>query len=208
MTSGMPSAASVMPAMMSGPRRDLSKGSRPCNIGRRHCGLLDSCLFPLTVARALLLLLRWPGMRRLTPRGSRLCASLNPAGLLLQQFVSRSCEFLQFGFVDFWIWSRRRVKEANPLLCDIGFLLPISEGSNPILAVTMIICVLVCHRRWPVIIRHATTCNFPLDGFLFFEVGPDVIIGVALPRSVVQTHAPHAQAIHEFVAPQLQIGSG
>jgi hypothetical protein len=24
----------------------------------------------------------------------------------------------------------------------------------------------------------------------------------------VPTHVPHAQAIHEFVAPQLQIGSG
>ena len=58
------------------------------------------------------------------------------------------------------------------------------------------------------IIRHATTCNFSLDGFLFVEVGLDVIIGVALPRSVVSIHARHAQAIHEFVAPQLQIGSG
>jgi hypothetical protein len=59
-----------------------------------------------------------------------------------------------------------------------------------------------------VIIRHATARNFSLDGFLFFEVGLDVIIGVALPRSVVPTHARHAQAIHEFIASQLQIGSG
>ncbi len=44
---------------------------------------------------------------------------------------------------------------------------------------TMIMCVSVCRRRWPVIIRHATACNFSLDGFLFFEVGLDVIIGVA-----------------------------
>jgi hypothetical protein len=59
-----------------------------------------------------------------------------------------------------------------------------------------------------VIIRHATACNFSLDGFLFFEVGPDVIISVALHRLLVRTHARHAQAIHEFVSPQLQIGSG
>jgi hypothetical protein len=58
------------------------------------------------------------------------------------------------------------------------------------------------------IIRHVTACNFSLDGFLFFEVGLDVIIGVALPLSLVPTRARHAQAIHEFVAPQLQIGSG
>ena len=57
----------------------------------------------------------------------------------------------------------------------------------------MIMYVSVCHRRWPVIIRHATACNFSLDrfpfsldGFLFFEVVLDVIIGVALPRSLVQ----------------------
>ena len=78
------------------------------------------------------------------------------------------------------------------------------------LAVTMIMImyVSVCHPRWPVIIRHATACNFPLDGFLFFEVVLDVIIGVALPRSLVPTHARHAQAIHKFVASQLQIGRG
>jgi hypothetical protein len=58
------------------------------------------------------------------------------------------------------------------------------------------------------IIRHATVFNFSLDGFLFLEVGVDVIIDIALPRSVVPTDVPHAQAIHEFVAPQLQIGSG
>jgi hypothetical protein len=40
------------------------------------------------------------------------------------------------------------------------------------------------------------------------EVGGDVIMGVALPRFVVPARARHAQAIHEFVAPQLQIGSG
>ena len=69
------------------------------------------------------------------------------------------------------------------------------------MAVTMMIYVSVRHRRWPVIIRHATACNFLLDGFLFFEVGLDVIIGVALPRSLVPIHARHAQAIIEFVAP-------
>ena len=58
------------------------------------------------------------------------------------------------------------------------------------------------------IIRHATACNFSLDGFLFFEVVLDVIIGVALPRLLVRTRARHAQTIIEFVAPQLQIGSG
>ena len=76
------------------------------------------------------------------------------------------------------------------------------------LAVTMIIYVSVCHRRWPVIIRHATARNFSLDGFLFFEVVLDVIIGVALPRPLVPTHARHAQAIVEFVTSELQIGSG
>ena len=76
------------------------------------------------------------------------------------------------------------------------------------LAVTMIMYVSVCHRRWPVIIRHATACNFSLDGFLFFEVVLGLIIGVALPRSLVPTHARHAQAIIEFVAPQFQVGSG
>jgi hypothetical protein len=59
-----------------------------------------------------------------------------------------------------------------------------------------------------VISCHATARNFSLDGFLFFEVGPDAIIGIALPRLLIPTHARHAQAIHEFVAPQLQIGSG
>jgi hypothetical protein len=59
-----------------------------------------------------------------------------------------------------------------------------------------------------VIIRHATACNFPLDSFLFFEVSLDIIIRVALPRLLVPTRARHAQAMLEFVAPQLQIGSG
>lgn len=72
----------------------------------------------------------------------------------------------------------------------------------------MIVYVLVGHPRWPVIIRHATACNFSLDGFLFFEVGLDVIIGVALQRLLVPTHAGRAQAIRDFIAPQLQIGSG
>ena len=76
------------------------------------------------------------------------------------------------------------------------------------LAVTMIMYVSVCHRRWPVIIRHATACNFSLDGFLFFEIVPDVIICVALQHLLVPTRARHAQAMLEFVAPQLQIGSG
>jgi len=87
-------------------------------------------------------------------------------------------------------------------------VLPISKGSNPAFAVTTIMHVSVCHRRRPVIIRHATACNFSLDGFHFFKVVLDVIIGVALQRSLVPTQARHAQAIHEFVAPQLQIGSG
>ena len=72
----------------------------------------------------------------------------------------------------------------------------------------MIMCVSVCHRRWPVIIRHATARNFSLDGFLFFEVVLGLIIGVILPGLFVPTHARHAQAMLEFVAPQLQIGSG
>jgi len=85
---------------------------------------------------------------------------------------------------------------------------PISKGSDPTLAVTMIMYVSVCHPRRPVIIRHAAACNFSLDGFLFLEVVPDIIIGVALPELLVPTHARPAQAILEFVAPQLQIGSG
>src|SRR5262249_54097601 len=88
------------------------------------------------------------------------------------------------------------------------FILPISEVNNPTLAVTMIMYVSICHGRWRVISGHATTCNFSLDRFLFFEVGPNVIVGVALHRLLVPTHARHAQAIHQFVAPQLQIGSG
>ena len=89
-----------------------------------------------------------------------------------------------------------------------ALFLRISQGSNPTLAVTMIMYVSVCHRRWPVIIRHATACNFSLDGFLFCEVVLDLIIGVALPRSLVPTPARHTQAMLEVVAPQLQIGSG
>ena len=58
------------------------------------------------------------------------------------------------------------------------------------------------------IIRYATARNFLLDGCLFFEVGPDVIIGVAMQRFLVPIHPRRAQAIIEFVAPQLQIGSG
>ena len=58
------------------------------------------------------------------------------------------------------------------------------------------------------IIRHATACNFSLDSFLFFEIVPDVIICVALPHLLVPTRVRHAQAMLEFVAPQLQIGSG
>jgi hypothetical protein len=72
----------------------------------------------------------------------------------------------------------------------------------------MIMQVLVCHPRWPVIIRHVTALNLALDSFLFLKVGGDVIIAVALPLSVVPTPVHHRQAIHEFVAPQLQIGSG
>ena len=87
-------------------------------------------------------------------------------------------------------------------------LLPISKGNNPTLAVTMIMYVSVCSRRWPVIIRHATACNFALDGFLFCEIGIDIIMDVALPRLLVPIPACHAQAIIEFVAPQFQIGSG
>ena len=72
----------------------------------------------------------------------------------------------------------------------------------------MIMYVSVGHRRWPVIICHATACNFSLDGFVFFEVVLDLIMGVVLPRSLVPTHAGHAQAILEVVAPQFQIGGG
>ena len=89
-----------------------------------------------------------------------------------------------------------------------ALFLRISQGSNPTLAVTMIMYVSVCHRRWQVIIRHATARNFSLDGFLFFEVVLDLIIGVALPRSLVPTPARHTQAMLEVVAPQLQIRSG
>ena len=89
----------------------------------------------------------------------------------------------------------------------IDALLSISESNNPTLAVTMIMYEWVGHPRWPVIIGHATACNFSLDGFLFFEVRLDLIMGVTLPRSVV-IHVRHAQAIHKFIAPQLQIGSG
>jgi hypothetical protein len=81
--------------------------------------------------------------------------------------------------------------------------------SDPTLAVTMIMHVLVSHRRRPVIIRHVTACNFSLDGFLLFEVVSDVIVGVALPWSLLAPiGARRAQAIHEFVTPQLQIRSG
>jgi hypothetical protein len=81
--------------------------------------------------------------------------------------------------------------------------------SDPTLAVTMIMYVSVSHRMWPVIIRHTTVCNFSLDGLLFFEVVLDVIIRTAPPWSLlVPIAARHAQAIHEFVTPQLQIGSG
>ena len=72
----------------------------------------------------------------------------------------------------------------------------------------MIMYVSICHPRWPVIIRHAAVCNFSLDGFLFFKVVRDIIIGVALPELLVPTQARPAQAIFEFVASQLQIGSG
>jgi hypothetical protein len=58
------------------------------------------------------------------------------------------------------------------------------------------------------IIRHATACNFLLNSFLFFEVGLDVIICIALQWLLVPTRARHAQAMLELVAPQLQIGSG
>ena len=58
------------------------------------------------------------------------------------------------------------------------------------------------------ITRHATPCNFLLNSFLFFEVGLDVIICIALQWLLVPTSARHAQAMLELVAPQLQIGSG
>ena len=58
------------------------------------------------------------------------------------------------------------------------------------------------------IIGDVTTCNFPLDGFLFFEVGLDFVAGVALQRLLVPIHALRAQAMFEVVAPELQIGSG
>jgi hypothetical protein len=58
------------------------------------------------------------------------------------------------------------------------------------------------------IISHATACNFLLNGFLFSEVSLDVIVCIALQWLLVPTRARHAQAMLEFVAPQLQIGSG
>jgi hypothetical protein len=57
-------------------------------------------------------------------------------------------------------------------------------------------------------IRHVTACNFSLDGCLFFEVVLDLVVAVALQRLLVPTHVGRAQAILEFVSPQLQIGSG
>jgi hypothetical protein len=59
-----------------------------------------------------------------------------------------------------------------------------------------------------VIIRHVTACNFSLDGFLFFEISLNLAVGGALQRLLVPTHALHAQAMFEVVAPELQIGSG
>ena len=84
--------------------------------------------------------------------------------------------------------------------------------SDPTLAVTTITYVLVSHRGRPMIIRHVTACKLSFDGFLFFEVGVDVTVGAVLPRSLLPLPAParvrHAQAIHEFVTTQLQIGRG
>jgi len=99
--------------------------------------------------------------------------------------------------------ERSRVKET-----DLGSLLTISEGNNPTLAVTTITYVSICARRWPMIISHATACNFLLNGFLFSEVGLNVIVCIALQWLLVPTRARHAQAMLELVAPQLQIGSG
>jgi hypothetical protein len=60
-----------------------------------------------------------------------------------------------------------------------------------------------------VIIGDATTRKFSLDGLLLCDVGAEsIIMRVALPLFVVPAHAGLAQAILEFVAPQLQIGSG
>jgi hypothetical protein len=59
-----------------------------------------------------------------------------------------------------------------------------------------------------VIIRHAAACNFSLDSLLFFEIFLDVIVRVAVPRLFVPIRARHAQTMLEFIAPQLQIGSG
>ena len=58
------------------------------------------------------------------------------------------------------------------------------------------------------IIGDVTPRNFSLDGVLFFEVGLDLIVGAALQRLLVPTHVLPAQAILEFVSPDLQIGSG
>jgi hypothetical protein len=43
---------------------------------------------------------------------------------------------------------------------------------------------------------------------LLVEIFLDIIVCVALQRLFVPTGACHAQAMLEFVAPQLQIGSG
>jgi hypothetical protein len=92
------------------------------------------------------------------------------------------------------------------LVCHTGSLLRISQRNNPTLAVTTITCVSVCHPGGPVIIRHITACNFSLDGCLFFEVVLDLVVAVALQRLLVPTHVGRAQAILEFVSPDLQVG--
>ena len=94
------------------------------------------------------------------------------------------------------------------LVCDTGSLLRILQRNNPTLAVTTITCVSVCNPGWPVIIRDVTACNFSLDGCLFFEVVPDLVVAVALQRLLVPTHVCRAQAIFEFVSPDLQVGRG
>src|SRR6476661_6491552 len=96
--------------------------------------------------------------------------------------------------------------QTDPLVYDAGSLLPISKVNDPTLAVTTIMHVWISHRRWPVIIRHVTACNFALDGFFFLEVGVDVTVGIVLPQSLLPlpTGARHAQAINEFVTTQLQ----
>jgi hypothetical protein len=70
----------------------------------------------------------------------------------------------------------------------IDAVFTVSEINDPLLAVTTVTDVSVCHRRRPMIIGHVTARNFSLDGCLFFEVRGDVI-SVGLPLFPVPPRA-------------------